>query len=79
MSDMSFLELPSDRKLLLAKDYSEINIFGKLRISRVIPGECLYFLDILRANNFSKIPKNNSQGVIFLIISCQRASQLCNA
>ena len=29
--------VPSDTKLLLTKNYSEIIIFGKLRISRVIP------------------------------------------
>ena len=44
----------------------------KLRISRVIPWKCLSFLDISRAQNPSKITKNNSQGIIFVIISCQR-------
>ena len=29
--------VPSDTKLLLTKNYTEIIIFGKLRISRVIP------------------------------------------
>ena len=41
--------LPSDTKLLLTKNYSEIIILGKLRISRVIPWKCRSFLDILRA------------------------------
>ena len=34
---MFFLSLPSDTKLLLTKNYFEIIIFGKLRISRVTP------------------------------------------
>ena len=66
------LHVPSDTKLLLTKNYSKIIIFGKLRISRAIPGKCLSFLDISRAQNDSKITKNNSQGIIFVIISCQR-------
>ena len=46
--------LPSDTKLVLAKNDSEITIFGKSRISRVIPCKCLYFLDMSRAQNLSK-------------------------
>ena len=34
--------------------------------------KCLPFLDISRAQSPSKITKNNSQGIIFVIISCQR-------
>ena len=30
-------KLPSDTELLLTKNYSELIIFGKLRISRVVP------------------------------------------
>ena len=67
-----FFPIPSDTKLLLTKNYSEIIILGKLRISRVIPWKCRSFLDILRAQNPSKITKNNSQGIIFVIIPCQR-------
>ena len=52
------------------------NNFGKLRISRVIPWKCLSFLDISRARNASTIMKNNSQGIIFVIISCQRVLDL---
>ena len=59
-------------KLLLTKHYSEIIIFRKLRISHAIPSKCLSFLDILRGQNASTITKNNSQGVAFVIISCQR-------
>ena len=44
----------------------------KLRISRVIPWKYLSFLDISRAQKPSEITKNNSQGIIFVIISCQR-------
>ena len=49
-------------------------ISKNLRIWRVIPLNCLYFLDIPRAQNPSKITKNNSQRIIFAIISCQRVS-----
>ena len=65
-------KLPSDTKLLLTKNYFEIIIFEKLRISRVISGKSLSFLEILRVQIPSKITKNNSQGIIFAIISCQR-------
>ena len=68
--------LPSDTKLLLTKNYSEIIIFEKLRISRVISGKSLSFTEILRAQFPSKITKNNSRGIIFVIISCQRVSIL---
>ena len=61
----SRITLPSDTKLLLTKNYSEIIIFGKLRISRVISWKCLYFMDISRARNPSKITKNNSPGNYF--------------
>ena len=49
--------VPSDTKLLLTKNYSEIIIFEKLRISRVISGKSLSFPEILRAQFPSKIPK----------------------
>ena len=64
--------IPSDTKLLLTKNYSEIIIYKQLRISRVILWKCLSFPEILRAQNPSKITKNKSQGIIFAIISCQR-------
>ena len=66
------INLPSDTKLLLTKNYSEIIIFEKLRISRVISGKSLSFPEISRARFPSKITKNNSRGIIFVIISCQR-------
>ena len=56
----------------LRKKTSEIIIFGKLQISRVIPWKSISFLDILRRQNASKIAKDNSQGIIFARISCQR-------
>ena len=65
-------ELPSDTKLLLTKNYSKIIIFEKLRISRVIPRKSPSFPKILTVQNRLKITKNNSQGIIFVIISCQR-------
>ena len=59
--------IPSDTKLLLTKNYFEIIIFKNLRISRVISGKSLSFLKILRVQLPSKITKNNSQGIIFVI------------
>ena len=64
--------LPSDTKLLLTKKYSEINIFEKLRISYVIPWKSPSFPEISTVQNPSRITKNNSQGIIFVILSCQR-------
>ena len=67
--------LPSDTKILLTKNYFEISIFEKLRISHVISGKSLSFPEILRVQIPSKITKNNSRGIIFVIISCQRVTQ----
>ena len=67
-------KVPSDTKLLLTKTYFEIIIFLKLRISRVIPRKSRSFPEILRVQILSKITKNNSQRIIFVIISCQRVS-----
>ena len=64
--------VPSDTKLLLTKNYSEIIIFEKLRISYVIPWKSPSFPEILKVRTPSKITKNNSQGIIFVIILCQR-------
>ena len=64
--------LPSDTKLLLTKNYSEINIFEELRISYVIPWKSPSFPEILKVRTPWKITKNNSQGIIFVIISCQK-------
>ena len=55
------------------KYYSKIIIFvKKLRISHVIPRKCLHVLEIARVQNASKITSTNSQGIIFVIISCPR-------
>ena len=63
-------KVPSDTKLSLTKIYSEIIIFGK--ITNLTRNSLrMSFLDISRAQNLSKITKNNSQGIIFVIISCQ--------
>ena len=67
-----FVSVPSDTKLLLTKNYSEIIIFEKLRISYVIPWKSPSFPEILKVRTPWKITKNNSQGIIFVIISCQR-------
>ena len=40
-------------------------------MSHVIPTKCLYFLEISRVQNASEIMKNHSQGIIFVVISCQ--------
>ena len=53
----SVLELPSDTKLLLTKNYSEIIIFEKLRISRVLSGKRLSFPEISRV----QIPSNYNE------------------
>ena len=52
-------------------------IFGELQISRVILSKRLSFLDISRAQHDTKIPKNNSQGIIFVRILCQRVDEEC--
>ena len=67
--------VPSDTKLLLTKNYFEIILFDKSRISRVISGKSLSFPEISRGQIPSKITKNNSQGIIFVIISCQRVDE----
>ena len=46
--------LPSDTKLLLTKNHSEIVIFEKLRISRVISGKRLSYPEIFGG----QIPSN---------------------
>ena len=64
--------LVSYTKLLLTKNYSEIIIFEKLRTSYAIPWKSPSFPEILRARTPEMITKNNSQGIIFVTISCQR-------
>ena len=53
------VRIPSDTKLLLTKNYFEIMIFEKLRISRVISGKSPSFLEILRVQIPSKITKKS--------------------
>ena len=71
---MVFTKTPRNGRsgLLLMENYFEIIIFEKLQISPVISGKSLSFPEILSRQIPSKITKNNSQGVIFVIISCQR-------
>ena len=54
-------------KLLLSENY-EPHTRNSLKM--------FSFLDISRGQNASKITKNNSQGVIFVIISCQRVTHV---
>ena len=52
------IHIPSDTKLLLTKDYSEIFIFEKLRISRVISGKKSFFPgDFEGANSLQELRK----------------------
>ena len=67
--------IPSDTKLLLTKNVSETILFDKLRISYAIPWKGPSFPEILKVRNPSKITKKNSQGILFVIISCQRVSK----
>ena len=72
MLKSAIADVPSDTELLLTKNYFEKINFEKLRISRVISGKSHSFPEILRVQIPSKITKNNSRGIIFVIISCQR-------
>ena len=65
---------PLTQNYYLRKMFLKLYYLQKLRISRVIPQKSRPFPEILRAQNPSKIAKNNSQGIIFVIILCQRAS-----
>ena len=72
---ISFLEkgvITSDTQLLLTRNYSKIIIIEKVRILYVIPRESPSFPKILRVLNRHKITNNNSQRIMFVIISCQR-------
>ena len=61
-------------KINTHESYSEIVIFEKLRISYPIPWKSPPFPEILKVRTPSKITKNNSQGIIFVIILGQRVS-----
>ena len=57
------------------QNYSEINVFEKLRIWYVMSlKKSLFPVDFEGAKPPEIITKNNSQGIIFVIISCQRVS-----
>ena len=64
--------VPSDTKLLLTNNFSKIIIFEKITNLTRNSLKCLSLLDIFRIQNTSKITRNNSQGIIFVIISCQK-------
>ena len=63
--------IPSDSKLLLTKNYSETIIFENYEFHAQFHEKVVLSWKF-GAQNPSKIPKNNSQGIIFVIISCQR-------
>ena len=70
--DVIFFNYPLTQNHCLRKVIMKY-YFEKLRISRVISGkESLSFPEILRVQFPSKITKNNSRGIVFVIISCQR-------
>ena len=72
-----WVNAPSATKLLLTKKMSEIFIFEKLQITHAISWKTRSFSEISRTQNSSKITKNNSQGIIFGIISRQRVLTCC--
>ena len=61
-------KIPSDTKVLLTKYYSDIMIFPKRWISRVILWKRPRSPEILRGQNPSNIAKHNPQGEIFSTI-----------
>ena len=64
--------LPFDTKLLLTKNYSEIIIFGKItNLTRNSLKKSLFPGDFENKKSLTNYEKN-SQGIIFVIISCQR-------
>ena len=67
-----WLQVPSDTKLLLWKNYSEIINFVKITNFTRNSLKMSLFAGDSRVQNASKITKNNSQRIIFVIISCQR-------
>ena len=65
--------LPSDTKILLTKNYSKISIFGKItNLTRNSLGNVFLPWTFREDKMTQKLRKNNSQGIIFVIISCQR-------
>ena len=65
--------IPSDTKLLLTKNYSEIIIFGKItNLTRNSLKKSLFPGNLESAKSLKNYEKNNSQGIVFVIISCQR-------
>ena len=65
------MTIPSDTKLLLMKNYSEIIIFKNYDfICNSLKKS--FFPGNFEGANPLKNTKNNSQGIIFVIVSCQR-------
>ena len=70
------LVLPSDTKLLLTKNYSKIIIFTKITNFTRNSLKMSFFPGNLKSSKSLKITKNISQGMIFVIISCQTARKV---
>ena len=65
--------IPSDTELLLTKNYSEVIIFGKItNLTRNSLKMSLFPGHFESTKSLEIITRNNSQGIIFVIISCQR-------
>ena len=69
-------DLPSDTKLLLTKNYFEIIIFGKITNLTRNSSKMSFFPGHFESSKALKnYKKKNSQGIIFVIISCQRVNR----
>ena len=66
----------TDTKLLLTKKYSEKTIVGKITNLTRNSLKMSFFPGHSESINTSKITTNNSQGIILVIISCQRVTLL---
>ena len=64
--------VPSDTKLLLTKNYSERIILRKITNLTRNSLKMSFFPGHSESTNPSEITKNNSQGILFVTISCQR-------
>ena len=69
---LSDTPLPSDTKLLLMKKKLNKYFWKITNFTRNFSGKSLSFPEIVRVQIPAKITKNNSRGIIFVIISCQR-------
>ena len=70
------LAVPPDTELLLTKNCSEIVIFQNVSNFTRNSRKSRSFPEILSVQSTLKIMKNNSQGIIFVIISCERVDMV---